>query len=110
MILNINIDDESYELEVQETLIKELKPAFDDLDSEFDRGVQMGRFWVEKPDAEQRCQVTMNKLVSAIHQEDKRNVYIMAAFIVYKFPDVLSVTFSSEYEMQDIDIHLKSDA
>ncbi len=109
MILNINIDQQSYELEVQEALIKELKPVFDDMDNEFDRGVQMGRYWVEKPDAEQRCQVAINKLINAMHSEDKRSVYIMAAFIFYKFPDVLSVTSSSDFEIQDIDIRLKGE-
>ena len=109
MILNINIDQESYELEVQEALIKELKTVFNEMDKEFDRGVQMGRYWVENPDAEQRCQVAVNKLGNALHTEDKRSLHIMSAYIVYKFPDVLSVTSSSDFEIQDIDIHLKGE-
>jgi hypothetical protein len=109
MILNIKFDEDSYELEVQEALVKELKPAFDDMDKEFDRGVQMGRYWVEKPDAEQRCQMAVMKLENAMHREDRRALYTMAAFIVYKFPDVISVTASSAFEVQDIDIHLKGE-
>ncbi|MCW9012352.1 MAG: hypothetical protein OQL06_01115 [Gammaproteobacteria bacterium] len=106
MILNITIDQESYELEVKQELLDELKSFFEDMDKEYDRGVQMGRFWVESPDDEQRCQVAVNKLVNAMYSEDKRSLYIMAAYIVSKFPDVKELIYNSEYEMQEIDIQL----
>ena len=106
MILNINIDHDSYDLEIKQQLVDELKPVFEDMDKEFDRGVQMGRYWVDSPDADQRCQVAVNKLVNAMHAEDKRNLYIMAAYVVYKFPDVKSVVYNSDFEMQEIDIQL----
>lgn len=109
MILNLNIDQQPYELEVQDALITELKPVFEDMDKEYDKGVQLGRYWTEKPDIEQRCQITVNKLINAIHSEDKRTLYIMAAYIVAKFPDVQMVTSSSDFEMHEIDIQLKGE-
>lgn len=104
MILNINIDQDYYELEVKQELVNELKPVFEDMDKDYDRGVQMGRYWVELPDDEQRCQVSVNKLVNAMHAEDKRSLYIMAAYVVYKFPGVKEIVYNSDYEMQEIDI------
>jgi len=109
MKLNLNIDQQSYELEVQEALITELKPVFDDMDKEYDKGIQLGRYWTDKPDIEQRCQITMNKLINAMHSEDKRALYTMAAYIVYKFPNVQMVTSSSDFEIHEIDIQLKGE-
>ena len=40
MILNLNIDHESYDLEIKQELINELKPIFEDIDTEYDRGLQ----------------------------------------------------------------------
>ena len=109
MKLNLNIEQEFYELEVQEALIAELRPALDDMDTEYDKGIQLGRYWVDTPDIEQRCQISMNKLINAMHNEDKRTVYTMAAYIVSKFPDVQMVTSSSDFEMHEIDIQLKGE-
>jgi len=106
MNFNITIDDESYTLEVTDELMQELKGAHDEMDAEYDRGLQLGRYWIETPDLEQRCQLTANKVVSAIHQENIRQFYIMAAYILSKFPDLKRVTVSSDFEISDIDIEL----
>jgi hypothetical protein len=109
MILNLSIDEQSYALEVQQTLIDELKPALDGMDKEFDRGLQLGRYWVDAPSDEQRCQKVMNKLINAMHREDKRTLYTMAAYIVYKFPMVQLVSSSDEFEVHEIDIQLQGE-
>jgi len=106
MILNLNIDQESYEIEIKPELIAELTPILEGMDKEYDEGAQMGRYWVEKPSDEQRCQIAANNIVNSIHRENKRMLYIMSAYIVYKFPDIKSVTTNSDLEMHEIDIHL----
>ena len=106
MILNINIDQESFALDVPEGLMTELNPFFKDMDTDFDRGVQMGRFWVDEPTDEQRCQVAANNLVNAMHAENKRMLYLMSAYILSKFPDVKEVVVNSDFEMQEIDIRV----
>ena len=106
MNFNITIDDESYTLEVKDELMQELKSVHDEMDAEYDRGLQLGRYWIEAPNLEQRCQFTANKVVSAIHQENIRNFYIMASYILSKFPGLKRVTVSSDFEISDIDIEL----
>lgn len=106
MILNLNIDQESFEIEIKPELIKELTPILEKMDDEYDQGAQMGRYWVEKPSSEQRCQIAADNVVSSIHRENKRMLYIMASYIAYKFPDIKGVTVNSELEMQEIDIHV----
>ena len=106
MILNLNIDQESFEIEIKPELVKELLPVIAEMDKEYLKGIQMGRYWVEKPSDEERCQLVADKISGAFHREDKRTLYTMSAYIVFKFPEVKSITVSSEHEMQDIDIHI----
>ena len=104
MKLYINIDQEGFELDVPEQLLLETRSIVADMDKEFDRGQQMGRYWIENPDDFQRCQVVANKLVDAFCLEDKRNFYLMAAYILNKMPNAREVVVNTGSEMQDIDI------
>lgn len=104
MLLNINIDQENFALDIPEQLLQEIQPLFADMDADFDCGVQMGRYWMEKPDAFQRCQVVANRLVNAYYSEDKRGFYIMAAYILHKLPTAREVIVNTGDEIQEIDI------
>jgi hypothetical protein len=104
MKLHINIDQEGFELDVPEQLLVEAQLPFTEMDKEFDRGQQMGRYWIEKPDDFQRCQVVANKLVDAFYREDKRNFYLMAAYILYKMPAAREVVVNTASEIQEINI------
>ena len=106
MNFNITIDEESYTLEVKDELMLELKDAHQEMDAEYDKGLQLGRFWIESPTLEQRCQLTANKVVSAIHQENIRQFYLMASYILSKFPNLKQITVSSDFEISDIDIEV----
>ncbi len=107
MNFNITIDDESYTLEVSEGLMQELKPVHEGMDAEYDKGIQLGRYWIEKPNLEQRCQFVANKVVSAIHQENIRLFYTTASYILKQFPNLKQVTVSSDFEISDIDIEVE---
>lgn len=104
MKLHINIDQEGFELEVPGQLLDEAQAIFTDMDKDFDRGKQMGRYWIECPDDFQRCQIVANLLVDAFYREDKRNFYLMAAYILHKKPDAIEVVVNTGEEIQDIDI------
>ena len=104
MKLYLNIDQEGFELDVPEQLLTETRSIVADMDQEFDRGQQMGRYWIENPDDFQRCQVVANKLVDAFCLENKRNLYLMAAYILNKMPNAREVVVNTGSEIQDIDI------
>lgn len=106
MIFNMSIDQEAFSIDVPDELFTEVAPIIEDMDKEFDRGCQMGRFWVDQPTDEQRCQVSVNNLVNAMHSENKRMVYLLAAYILSKFPDLKGVVVNSDLEIQEIDIHV----
>ncbi len=108
MLFDITIDQENFQLDIPEKLLEELKPVCEDMDKEFEGGVQMGRYWVESPGDFERCQVAADRVASAMAREDKRMLYINAAYILYKAPTLNHVTVDTEYEMQDIDIVLNA--
>jgi len=106
MNFNITIDDESYTLEVKDELIQELQSVHSDMDAEYDRGLQLGRYWIDEPSDEQRCQLVASKVESAIHMENIREFYLMASYILKKFPTLKMVTISSDFEVSDIDFEV----
>ncbi|VAW60124.1 hypothetical protein MNBD_GAMMA11-1020 [hydrothermal vent metagenome] len=104
MNFNITIDEQSYTLEVTDGLMQELQSTHKDMDRDFDKGLQLGRYWIEAPGDEQRCQYVADKAVGAIHQESVRQLYVMSAYILSKYPELKRVTVSSDFEISDIDI------
>lgn len=106
MKLNFTIDQEPFTLDVPEGIMQEAQPFIEDLDKDFDKGLQLGRHWLDNPGVEQRCQVAANKIVNAMHQENIRLVYLMSAYILTKMPDVKMVTVNMDYEIDEIDFML----
>ena len=72
MILNVIINDKPRPLEVPEDVIKEGETFFQKMDCDMDKGWQMSRDWVEKPDAEQRCQIAADKILTAIDTDNEK--------------------------------------
>ena len=106
MNFNITIDQEPFTLEVADGIIQEAQEFIKDMDADFNKGLQLGRNWLDNPSDEQRCQIAINKIVNAMHQENIRMVYLMAAYVLSKFPNIKMITFSSDYEVDEIDIEL----
>jgi len=102
MNFNITIDEESYTLEVSDAIMKELQGTIEEMDADFDKGARIGRYWIDVPSDEQRCQIAADKVVSAVHQQNVRMFYQMAAYILTKFPTLQMATVSSDFEVSDI--------
>ncbi len=49
MILKLTIDDQTYNIDVPEQMLKEAEEFYAKMDVDMDKGWQMSRFWVEKP-------------------------------------------------------------
>lgn len=103
MQFNITIDQSPFALEVADGIMQEAKEFIADMDAELDKGIQLGRHWLDTPSDEQKCQIAANKVVNAMHQENIRMVYLMAAYILTKMPDLKMVTVNSDYEIDEID-------
>ncbi|MGB5407473.1 MAG: hypothetical protein WBN43_11895 [Thiogranum sp.] len=91
MILKLTIDDQTYDIDVSQQQIEEAKEFYNKMDQDMDKGWQMSRFWVEKPDLYQRCQIVADKILGAFHTENQKMVLLMAGYILSHIPHVEEV-------------------
>jgi len=99
MKLNIFIDDQVREVSVPDDMAAEARPIFEKMDSDMDKGWQMGRSWIDDLSIEQRCQVAADKLLTAIEQDNRAMAQMMTAYILYKMPKATDVKIDTEGEM-----------
>ena len=101
MILNISIEDQKYPIDVPDEVITEGSAFFKTVDDDMDKGWQMSRNWVDKPDSEQRCQIIADKILGAFEHENKKSLILLSAYILAKLPGVKTVYVSTNGEMQE---------
>lgn len=101
MLLKAIIDEHVYELNVPDVLISEAAPFFDQLDRDMDKGWQMSREWVDRPDRLQRCQIVADKLLTALESENQRLGMLMAGYLLSRLPGVESVELDVQGEIQN---------
>lgn len=102
MILNVAVDGQNVDINVPDTMLSEARDFFAKMDADLDKGYQMGRYWVETPNPEERCQIAAERLVTAIENENRNMATMMSAYILSKAPHIESVVVDSSDEIQEI--------
>ncbi|MEE9342195.1 MAG: hypothetical protein V3V12_01015 [Gammaproteobacteria bacterium] len=95
MILKVSIDDQFYDIDVPESLMEEAVGFYTKMDVDMDKGWQMSRQWVEKPDLYQRCQIVADRVLGAFHTENKKMMLLMAGYILSRAADVREVAIDT---------------
>ncbi len=104
MKLNIIVDGRTNAFEVPDELLQEASDFFSRLDADMDKGWQMSRDWVECPDAEQRCQIAADKILTAIDTDNEKLLMLMAAYILKTLPGIKSVNIDVTGDMNETDL------
>jgi len=91
MILKLTIDDQTYDIDVPADIMQEAEEFYAKMDQDMDKGWQMSRLWVEKPDLYQRCQIVADRILGAFHTENKRMVLLMSGYILSRVPHLQEV-------------------
>jgi hypothetical protein len=99
MILNIYIDANAYAVDVPEEILQEGEDFFARMDRDMDRGWQMSRHYVERPNAVQRCQIAADKILTAMHNNREKMVLLMAGYILTRMPGIQAVRIDTHGEM-----------
>jgi hypothetical protein len=99
MILKVTIDEKTFPLELDQSMISSAQDMFTKMDTDMDQGWQMSRTWVEAPNDMQRCQIAADKMLTAIQQEKTATVGLMAAYIMNKIPGVQAVDIDTSGDM-----------
>ncbi len=110
MKLNIIVDGRANTFEVPDSLLVEAKDFFEKLDADMDKGWQMSRDWVEKPDSEQRCQIAADKILTAIEMSNEKMLMLMSAYILRTKPGIKSINIDITGDMNETDLIMEHDS
>lgn len=106
MILNVIVDEQTIPIEVPSDLLAEGSEFFAKMDKDMDQGWQMSRVWVQEPDAMQRCQIAADRILTALHTENREVATMMAAYILNKLPDIKFVDIDTSGDMLQTEIEV----
>ncbi len=101
MILKVFLEDQTYPLEIPESMVSEAEDFFSFLDEDMKKGWQMSHIWVESPDNYQRCQIVADKLLTALNNDDKKTGVMMTAYILNRRPETTELHLSVSGDMNE---------
>ena len=104
MRFKVIVGDDVYAVEVPGDAVQQSGDFFAMLDRDMDRGWQMSREYVERPDAMQRCQIAADRLLTSIMNNNEATATMMAAYIVTRTPGVIGVDVDTTGEMQNTEL------
>lgn len=107
MILNISVEDRTYRIDVPQDVLDEGEPFFQKMDEDMNRGWQMSREYVPNPDVEQRCQIAADRLLTAMHNENKHSLLLMAGYIIKRLPSLERVDIDATGNMNETRFHFE---
>jgi len=98
MNLKLIIDNEIMTLDIPDFVLQEGQEFFHKLDNDMNQGWQMARQFVEKPNTLQRCQIVADRVLSALHTENKKSAVLLAGYVLNKFPELETIHVDTEGE------------
>jgi hypothetical protein len=104
MRFKVIVGDQVYAVEVPEDLLREAGDIHAKLDRDMDRGWQMSREFVARPDRLQRCQIVADKLLTGIMQGNESTAMLMAGYIALRTPGAVGVDIDASGEMQNTEM------
>ena len=104
MILKVVIENKTYPIKVPEQIIAEGSDFFDKIDRDMDKGWQMSREWVDNPNREQRCQIVGDKMLTAMHNDNKEMMILLSAYVLARIPGVREIHIDTNGEMLETEL------
>jgi hypothetical protein len=101
MILNVYVDDRTFQVDVPQGVLDEGREFFARMDEDMDHGWQMSREFVDNPGTLDRCQIAADKLLTALHKDNRNLLLLMAGYILTHMPGVQGVNIDTSGEMQN---------
>lgn len=104
MRFKVVIGEQVYAIEVPEELLQDAAEFHARLDRDMDRGWQMSREFVARPDVLQRCQIVADRLLTSIANDNQATAMLMAGYIALRMPGAIGVDIDPSGEMQNTDV------
>jgi hypothetical protein len=104
MRFKVIVGEQVYAVEVPEDMVGEAREFHDKLDADMDRGWQMSREFVARPDRLQRCQIVADRLLTSLSQGNQATAMLMASYIALRMPGAIGVDIDAQGEMQNTEL------
>lgn len=101
MKIKVTIGEQSKEVDVSDQMLSDGKSFFDKMDSDMDKGWQMGADYIDKPDQIQRCQIAADKVLDAIGTHNENLKLLMLAYILNRMPTVSEIDIDTGGELMN---------
>lgn len=101
MRFRVVVADQVYGVEVPEALLAQAGEFLARIDRDMDRGWQMSREFVARPDVLQRCQIVADRLLTSLVQGNEATAMLMAGYIALRMPGAVGVDIDATGEMQN---------
>ena len=103
-MLQVTYDDKSFDLDIPEALINDADELYKSLDQDMDKGWQLSRQWVDKPDAFERCQIVADQMLNAFHDENEEMILLLGGYICSRLPQAKKVIIDTSGDITLTDI------
>ncbi len=101
MTLKVVFEDQVYQVGIPDDVLRDGGAFFQRMNADMDKGWQMGREWVDKPNAEQRCQIAASRLVDAISNDNETLAGLMAGYIMAQRPGTKEVQVATTGDLME---------
>ena len=98
MQFDVYIEEGHQTIQVDPQDIESGKPMFDAMDKDMDGGWRMGPEYVHDPDITQRVQIVAERLMLALEGRNQNLQTAMAAYIVYRIPNIREIYIDTSGE------------
>lgn len=105
-VLNVVIDGQMYTVDVDEDIVESGTPLFNKMDLDMNKGWTLSKEFVENPDVTQRCQIVGDKLLTAIEDENEQMKTMMAAYILSRVPEIMTIYIDNTGEIFETQLEL----
>jgi hypothetical protein len=105
-VLNVVIDGQMYAVNVEEEMVTSGVTLFDKMDEDMNKGWTLSKEFVENPDITQRCQIVGDKLLTAIEEDNEQMKMMMAAYILSRVPNIMTIHIDNTGEIFETQLEL----
>ncbi len=101
MVLTVTVDTKTFQIDVPQFVIDDGEEFFNKMDQDMNNGWQMSREYVSDPNVVQRCQIVADRILTAMHNNNRDIMLMMAGYILTRLPKVIHITIDNTGNMQE---------
>jgi hypothetical protein len=108
MILKAIVNDQTFPINIPDEMVIEAEKFFQKMNADMDKGWQMSRKWVDRPNAKQRCQIAADRMLTAIETDNSKMAALMAAYILKHMPGLEAIDIDTTGDMNATELIMQT--